>query len=254
MPQLANDLWSLVWGRPETDPGDLAEALQAEAAQPQLDYRTRLLIRDSAAALEDLWGPGRWKAWLARCPARGEIEAICREEFNEIGFPSIRESLVDKTDPRTVEQLFRELCKHLHQRVRLSIGGSIALILPGYLARATTGIDVVDEVPTELRARHDLLNDLQKRYKLLLTHFASHYLPTGWDNRLQYFGDFGELHIFLVDPYDIFVGKLFSRRTMDLDDVRILAPQLEKDVIVQRLKYSAAALQKDPNLLSLAQQ
>ena len=28
------------------------------------------------------------------------------------------------------------------------------------------------------------------------------------------------MHVYLVDPYDIFVGKLFSKRSKDLDDLR----------------------------------
>ena len=42
------------------------------------------------------------------------------------------------------------------------VGGSIALILPGYRERATTDIDVVDELPAEIRSQHALLDDLRK--------------------------------------------------------------------------------------------
>jgi hypothetical protein len=253
MPGLANDLWSLIWGRPEVDPNDLASAVQAEAAKGDLDYRTRMLIRDSMNALKSYWGPDRTQRWLVRCPGRDRIETICSEEFDKIGFPMIRESLVEKTDPQTVEQMFRDLGRHVHRSVKLAVGGSIALILPGYISRATTDIDVVDEVPAELRSQHALLGDLSKRYKLLLTHFGSHYLPTGWENRLHYFNEFGDLRVYLVDVYDVFLGKLFSKRTKDLDDLRVLAPQLDKAKLVQQLKDTTAALQKDPNLLELGQ-
>ena len=43
----SNDLWSLVKGRPQIDPDDLAAALAEQADQDPLDYRTRLLIHDS---------------------------------------------------------------------------------------------------------------------------------------------------------------------------------------------------------------
>jgi hypothetical protein len=251
---LANDLWSLIWGRPEIDPNDLATAVQTQAVKPDLDYRTRMLIHDSVDALRGYWGPERVRRWLAACPARARIEAICREEFDKVGFPLIRESLVEKTDPKTVEQVFRELGRHVHRSVRLAVGGSIALILPGYLARSTTDIDVVDEVPAELRSAHDLLDEVRKRYKLLLTHFGSHYLPTGWENRLHYFNEFGDLSVYLVDVYDIFLGNLFSKRTKDLDDLRMLAPRLDKAILVQRLKHTTAALQNHPQRIPLAQQ
>ena len=45
------DLWSLVRGRPQIDPRDLADAVVNQAAEESLDYRTRLLIRDSVEAL-----------------------------------------------------------------------------------------------------------------------------------------------------------------------------------------------------------
>jgi Nucleotidyltransferase of unknown function (DUF6036) len=204
-------------------------------------------------ALKGFWGSDRVHRWLVRSPARERIETICHEEFEKVGFPLIQESLVEKTDPQMVRQMFQDLSRHVHGSVRLTVGGSIALILPGYLSRSTTDIDVVDEVPAELRSQHDLLDELRKRYRLLLTHFGSHYLPTGWENRLHYFGEFGDLQVYLVDVYDIFLGKLFSKRTKDLDDLRMVAPQLDKATLIQKLKDTTGALQKDPRLLPLAQ-
>jgi hypothetical protein len=251
---VAKDLWSLIWRGPEIDPGDLATAVQQQAAQPNLDYRTRLLIRDSVEALKGYWSSERVGDWLATCPIRDRIENICREEFERPGFQLIGRRLMEKTNPTTIETLLRELGSRIHRPVRLNIGGSAALILPGYVSRHTEDIDVVDEVPSEVRTQYALLDEFKQRHGLLLTHFGSHYLPTGWANRLHYFGEFGDLRVDLVDVYDIFLGKLFSKRPKDLDDLRVLAPQLDKERLVQRLKDTTAALQKDPNLLSLAQQ
>src|SRR5262245_51279998 len=116
---LAKDLWSLVWGRPEIDPNDLARAVQAESAGPELDYRTRLLIRDSVNALKDYWGPERTHHWLTALPTREQIEAICREDFDKVGFPSLREHLVEKTDPQVVQQLFREVGRRIRRPTHL---------------------------------------------------------------------------------------------------------------------------------------
>ena len=52
----AQDLWKLVWGKPQIDPNDLAAAVEDEARSDDLDYRTRLLIRDSVEALKGHWG------------------------------------------------------------------------------------------------------------------------------------------------------------------------------------------------------
>src|SRR4051794_21397511 len=92
-------LWDLVWGKPQVDPQALAEAVAREAGRPGLDFRTRLLIRDAADALEGRWGRERWQAWLARCGAGERVEAIRREELGEPGFPFLREALMEPTTP-----------------------------------------------------------------------------------------------------------------------------------------------------------
>lgn len=247
--------WDLVFAGPEIDPSDLARTLCLQAGAPswQLDYRTRLLIRDSLDALRDYWGEARMETWLANANNRKALQEIWAEEFEKPGFTLIRRRLMDKTEPTAIRGLFAAVGKQVRESVQLNVGGSTALILPGYLARHTEDIDVVDEVPGPVRTQHALLEDCKQRFGLLLTHFGSHYLPEGWQRRLQYFDSFGDLKVYLVNVYDIFVGKLFSRRVKDLEDLRLLVPQLDKEIIVQRFKESTAALQKDPRLLPLAQ-
>ncbi len=234
----AKDLWNLVWGKPEIDPNDLASAVQDQAQREELDYRTRMLIRDSVDALRRHWGPDRVDRWLQGSPTKNRIESICREEFDKIGFSTIGMRLMEKTDPETVRQFLRELSVHVRSPMRLLVGGSIALIVPGHLSRATEDLDVVDEVPSDLRNQHQLLEDMKKRYGLLLTHFQSHYLPSGWMNRLHYHDTYGEMAVYFVDPYDVFLSKLPSIRTKDLDDLRALVAELDKNVLVDRLKSS----------------
>src|SRR5437588_7700760 len=108
--------------------------------------------------------------------------------------------------------------------------------------RSTEDIDVVDEVPEEIRIQHQLLAELKKRFGLALTHFQRHYLPMGWENRLHYFKTYGSLRVYLVDIYDIFLSKLFSARTKDRDDLRMLARLVEKDTVVQRLRVNTASM------------
>ena len=69
------DLWELTRGRPQVDPGRLAAAVEREALQDGLDFRTRLLIRDSVDALTRYWGPERVNAWLGKSPACTRIQA-----------------------------------------------------------------------------------------------------------------------------------------------------------------------------------
>lgn len=133
------------------------------------------------------------------------------------------------------------------------IGGSSALILNALLSRATEDINLVDEVPEALRELHEWRAKAQVRYGLYLAHFQSHYLPDGWSSRLTSLGSYGKLKVFLVDPIDIFVGKLFSRRDKDLDDLRTLCEVLSRDLIDARLS-SARSLAADEELRAQAVQ
>jgi hypothetical protein len=254
MPVLGNDLWSLTAGRPQVDPSDLAEAIVLQVEQGTLDYRTRLLIRDSVVALRRYWGETRVEAWLANCPVRPAIEAICREEFERPGFPSLAGRLMDKTDPEDIKQFLREVGIRLARPLPVYVGGSAALILPGHLSRKTDDVDVVDEVPAEVRSQHQLLAQLRQRYGLSLTHFQSHYLPSGWAQRVHSQAPFGKLQVSLVDVYDVFLSKLCSARTKDLDDLRVVAPQLEKDTLARKLKETAQPLLAVPKGRQQAEQ
>src|SRR5438093_11616632 len=104
----SKDLWSLAFGPPEVDPWDLAHAVERQADREPLDYRTRLLIRDSVVALKEYWGQGDFERWLARCPVREKLATICGEPFERVGF-SLRERLMEKTDPEVIRQFLRDL-------------------------------------------------------------------------------------------------------------------------------------------------
>ena len=242
MPATTTTLWQLVLDRNHIDPLELAAALEDQLSNRPLDFRTRLLIRDSLDALSRRWGATSVSEWLDRSPYRHELEEMRKSDLGPAGFPSLEKRIVQTVKPESVRQLLRELGVELSRDTRIDVGGSIALILEQKLSRRTEDIDVVNEVPAEIRSRHDLLDRLADRYHLRITHFQSHYLPSGWEQRLHSFGVFGRLTVFLVDPYDIFVGKLFSAREKDRDDLRELTPQLQKPVIERRLSEAATNL------------
>ena len=161
---------------------------------------------------------------------------------------------METTRPEQVKQFFRELAQHVQHPVRLAVGGAVALILPGLLSRRTEDIDIVNEVPSELRSQHQLLAMLAVQYGLELTPFQSHYLPKGWQQRLHSQEPFGQLHVYLVDAYDVFLSKLFSTRMKDRDDLRMLAPQLDKETITRRLHDTTQDLSAAPGLRQKAEQ
>ncbi len=250
---LEKDLWSLVWCKPQIDPNDLFEAICVEAPKYELDYRTRLLIRDSIDALRAYWGSEKLDAMMKQRGIDEDIEDIVGEEFDKVGFPSLKERLMTKTDPKDVEAFFEEIGAHVRRITKLAVGGSIALIMPGHLSRSTEHIDVVDEVPEEIRTQHKLLSDLQQRFGLNLAHFQRHYLPMGWENRLHYLNAYGSLSVYLLDVYDVALSKLFSRRDKDYDDLRILRPQIEKETFAQRMRDTTASMLASESLRKVAE-
>ena len=253
MSSAVDELWSVARQQPQVDANALARAVEAACTEP-LDYRTRLLIRDSISALRDCWGNDCFSRWLEQSSKRMQIEraAAHRSPDDEVAFPYLSRNVVDPIQPETVLQLLREISSHVTAPTRLVIGGSIALVLSGDLMRFTQDIDIVDELPAELRKNHELLEKLAQRYRLRLTHFQSHYLPDGWEGRVHSIGAFGKLQVFIVDLYDVFIGKLFSARTKDLDDLRALAPKLDRQTLVRRLSETTAAFRSDARLLDAA--
>lgn len=257
----ADELWAVTRGGSFVDADALSRAVEkaCDTDASSLDYRTRLLVRDSLRALTARWGDERLRLWLNSSPRRIEIERARDPAFfdpdpAEIGFPSLERRVVNAITPETINRFFRDLSLRVSRPTRLVIGGSIPLMLAGHLARHTEDVDVVDELPAELRGQHDVLNELSDRYGLRLAHFQSHYLPSGWEARLRSFAVFEKLEVFLVDPYDIFVGKLFSNRAKDRQDLNDLTSGLDRSVIVGRLRESTASFRSDARLLDAAKQ
>jgi hypothetical protein len=60
--------------------------------------------------------------------------------------------------------------------------------------------------------------------------------------------------VYLVDVHDVFLSKLFSNRDKDLDDMRLLTPQLDKATLVQRLQATTASLLAEEALRRRAEQ
>jgi hypothetical protein len=84
------------------------------------------------------------------------------------------------------------------------------LILPGLLHRRTDDVNAVNEVPAAIRTQYNLVENL-------------------------------------VDPVDILLGKLFSRREKDLDDLRATIPLIGKSAFAERFHSAGGSLLSDPN-------
>jgi hypothetical protein len=248
---LPADLWSVIRRSTTVDPADLLEAVIAECEATDPDPRTRVLIRDSLRALSARWGESTLAGRLSK-GVQDLRTTLEQEDFGDRGFPTLMRRLMERTTPESILSVLRELGDATQERSSIVVGGSTALILRGLLLRATDDIDAVDEIPGALRTQYQLLDSLVVRYGLRLAHFQSHYLPFGWKNRVSSFGVFGQLTVFLVDPVDIFVGKVFSKRVKDLDDLRMIRRVLDWPTILDRLQTTAAPLRAIPSALEAA--
>lgn len=232
------DLWTVTRAGPQIDPNDLAAAIERQAAAPDLDYRSRLLIRDSVDALRSYLGPTRFAEWRTRHGLGPAVDAICAEPFEEVGFPSLRRRVATRTEPSEITRFFATLGGRLRKVATLDVTGSCALILLGLLERGTKVIDVIDEVPQEIRENHRLVDELQEGFGLHLGHVQRHYFPLGWAERSTWHGAWGRLTVRLLDVYDVVLSKLFSARIKDLTDLQQLLPGLDKEIMTDRLRRS----------------
>jgi hypothetical protein len=246
------DLWTLARLRPYVDPHDLTIAIERQIAAKDLDYRSRLLIRDSIDALKGYWGPEKFAAWYDQTPMRGEIEGICGEEFDKVGFPSMRKRVMDRTTPEQIRNYLERLGQKFRKKTVIEIAGSCALILIDLLDRGTEDIDIVDEVPKEIRDRPDITDELQGLFFLHLGHVQRHYFPAGWQERTHFFDRYDRLTVRLVDKHDVFLSKLFSARVKDKIDLRELVDKVTKETLVDLLKRCCGGFLSDERLKQLA--
>ena len=143
---------------------------------------------------------------------------------------------MEKTTQETIVAYFRDLGYELRTKTQISIAGACALIPPSYVTRSTEDIGVVGDIPEEIRKRHAVLDRRESTYHLHLGHVQTHYFPKGWSERVHSFGVYNFLQVSLVNVYNVFLSKLFSKRVKDAQDLRVLLPQLEKATLAQRFR------------------
>jgi hypothetical protein len=233
-------LWNLL-DRPAIDPVMFARAIEIVIAEPNLDWRTLQLVKEGWAALEESIEPGVLNDYFRSGNSNQIAEAIqartedASNSHCEVKFPSLEKRLMPHLSPTTIRQFLRELGTAIARPTTITMGGASSLVLRGLLFRATEDVDVVDEIPAEIRDEHEILQELSDRYGLCMSHFQSHYLPRGWESRTIDFGAFGKIRVRLVDVLDIIAGKVFSARPKDLDDFRLLSLSLSKEELRQRV-------------------
>jgi hypothetical protein len=252
MASASESLWKLT----QHNGGVRAATLLRVLADPDLPQdsnpRTPILVRDSIRALELRWGESVFRRRLSRLCDPTPLFEYARSAGDDHGFPSLERRTMDATEPDDVLAVFREIGTRLRQPAELLVGGSTALILESLIVHQTEDIDVVNEVPEEIRTDYALIELLKARFPLQLTHFQSHYLPDGWERRARALGIFGKLTVRVVDSIDILTGKLFSRRNKDYVHVAEAWKLIDRLELRARLADSTASLRSDQASLEAA--
>lgn len=159
---------------------------------------------------------------------------------------------MEPTNPDVIFDMLRDLGRRVREPCSITVGGSFALMLEQLVVRRTDDVDLVDEVPATIRVEHDLLDTMARRYGIQLGHFQSHYLPSGWQRRVRSLGVFGSITAFRVDPIDVLVCKLFSRREKDFDDVRLALPLVDRQSFVDRVATATGPWRAIPAMAEIA--
>jgi hypothetical protein len=116
MVKVQNDLWSIV-RNPYVDAALLADAIIEQIHQGDLDYRSRLLIRDSLKALEHRWGAQRFNHWITAFSIHPQLATIYHETFEKTGFSTLEKRVMEFTTQQDLEEMFRAIGSHLRSPI-----------------------------------------------------------------------------------------------------------------------------------------
>src|SRR4051812_12806430 len=119
MTLVRENLWRLARSGQPIDASELAAALEEQAGEPEPDYRTCLLMRDSLDALSRHWGSERLDQWLETSPVGEQLRTVQAQDLGAVGFPSLARRIMDATKPEVVLRFFRELGSRIRQPARL---------------------------------------------------------------------------------------------------------------------------------------
>jgi hypothetical protein len=122
------------------------------------------------------------------------------------------------------------------------LGGFVIKMLYG-LTRPTGDIDFLQVVPQPaLQAVSNITTEggaLHKKYRIYLDPVTVAHVPEDYKDRLSemFAGDFNNLRLMALDPYDLALAKLERNIERDRDDVRFLAHTLPFDLEVFDGRY-----------------
>jgi len=147
--------------------------------------------------------------------------------------------------PEPWHSFLAEIDAALDTPVFLNCIGGFALTVHYGMARPTEGIDLLEVSAAVLAGplltlgRED--GPLHKKYKLYIDPVTVAFFPENYDGRLTeiFSGAYKNLHIRVLDPYDVALTKLGRNNQRDRDDVRFLAKAIPLDTGTLKERYLA---------------
>ncbi|HKT47531.1 MAG TPA: DUF6036 family nucleotidyltransferase [Candidatus Acidoferrales bacterium] len=147
--------------------------------------------------------------------------------------------------PSPWKEFLEELDELLGEAVELHCIGGFAVVAAYGLPRSTNDLDYFSIEPrNRVRDLQELAGEgsaLSRKHKLFVHHAAVATVPENYEERLrELFAErFKNLHLFVLDPYDVVLSKLSRNAERDRQDVEYLVKTRRLDGAVLRRRHDA---------------
>jgi hypothetical protein len=145
--------------------------------------------------------------------------------------------------PEPWRSFLSDIDSTLREKVEFHCIGGFATTMAYGLLRSTADVDVIAVAP--VTTRKPLLelagqfSPLHKKHGVYLDMVAIVTLPENYDERMieMFPGNFTNLRLYALDPYDLALSKLERNAQRDRDDVKHLARTVPLDLVQLRDRY-----------------
>ncbi|MDQ6786033.1 MAG: DUF6036 family nucleotidyltransferase [Acidobacteriota bacterium] len=148
-----------------------------------------------------------------------------------------------KTVPEPWKSFFAAIDETLAEETHLEILGGFVVVILYNAPRTTAHVDVVSVTPnTQTRNLIEIAGTgsmLHKKHGVYIDRVGIATLPENYEDRLQeiFAGEFQNLRLFALDPYDIALAKIERNIPRDREDVKFLASTVPFDLKTLEERY-----------------
>jgi hypothetical protein len=145
--------------------------------------------------------------------------------------------------PEPWHSFLSELDSFVSEAVHLICLGGFVITQQYGLGRPTVDIDTLSIAPhhasTSIIEKGGEGSDLHKKYKIYIHQVGICTYPDSYEDRLteMFPGNYKNLHLYALDPYDLALAKIERNIERDRDDVKYLAHAIPFDLEVLRTRY-----------------